>query len=299
MSLDPTKLVGARNLGGKVTAMCPVCQESSRSHLVIFPDGRFGCVVDSSPEHRKAIWQLIGTDSDGIADTVEPEPRIELPRVYSASLLDNLVKDYSYWEKRGIAAETVEPFRGGIATQFQMADRWVFPQFNLAGEIIGFSGRCLRKMTSAERKQWKRPKWKHLSASSTFIWGGLDDIADRVVLVESIGDSLALRQHGVPETLCLFGTTLSQPVLGWLIAHNPRQIIVSTNLDDEKMIGNRLGRPGQEAAERIKRALLRFFDESVVSILHPQEGLKDWGEADAAQIQAAFGENLLDTASKE
>lgn len=288
MSLDLSKLIGIQRGNGKTTAQCPVCQEKSHSHLVIFPDGKFGCVVDQSAEHRREIWAFVGDNS--LAEPFfEDNPVIEVEKTWPLDLLDGLVKDYSYWECRGISAETVEPFRGGIATRFQMADRWVFPIFD-EDRIIGFSGRAL--------KPYMTRKWKHLGPSSRFIWGGLDEIVDRVILVESIGDSLILREHGFPANLCLFGTTMSQSVLGWLIAHNPKRIRISTNRDTEKIINGKSVFPGQQAAARIQTVLLKFFDEDVVSIIHPPEGVKDWGQATKEQIQRAFAISL-DTADKE
>ncbi len=298
MSLDASKLVGATRLAGKTVAQCPVCAEhgadQSRNHLVIFDTGKFGCVIDSSPEHTRAIWHLVGVGGTGDApiDTAPPpEPEmVEPPRVWEADLLPRLVKDHSYWASRGISEETVAPFGGGVATNATFKDRYVFPQFNEDGEIIGFSGRCLRKMTDAERKQFKRQKWKHLSPSSRFIWGGLAAVEDyrRAILVESIGDSLALAEHGVPESLCLFGTNLSEALLAHLISVNPLSIVISTNLDEPKLMSGRMVRPGQAAAIRIKRTLDAFFDEGVAVIVHPPAPLKDWGESDRETIAATF-----------
>lgn len=268
--------------------------DKSAQHLAIFANGKYGCAVDNSPEHSRAIYALLGTDGSGhvgsLTGAPEPEPTVEMERVWPAELLDRLIRDHSYWEGRGISEATVAPFRGGVATSAQMADRYVLPQFNEHGEIIGFSGRCLRTMSDADRKRFNRPKWKHLSSSSRFVWGGLDEIEDcrRAVLVESIGDSLALREHGVPESAVLFGTALSQALLGWLIAADPQEIIVSTNLDTPKLINGVMRRPGQDAAIRIHRALTQFFSAEAVRIVHPPQGVKDWNEATAGQIGEAF-----------
>ncbi len=284
MSLDLSKLVGAKRLHGKITAQCPICLESSQSHLVVFPDGKFGCVVNSSPEHRSAIWRAIGTDSDD-APAALPEPKIEIPKTWPVSVLDRLVKDHSYWVGRGVSESTVAAFRGGVATEAQMAGRYVFPQFNPQGEVIGFSGRCVKQMTKAERKQFNRPKWKHLAPSSDFLWGDLT-YRPRAILVESIGDGLKLIEHKARGPRCLFGTTLSETLLGHLIALSPECIIVSTNLDEATRMGTRIGHPGQEAAARIKKTLDKFFNPNTVTIMHPP--CNDWGDATPEQIHQAF-----------
>ncbi len=285
MSLDLSKLVGAKRLHGKITAQCPVCQESSQSHLVVFPDGKFGCVVNSSPEHRSAIWRAIGTDADS-APAAIPEPKIEISKVWPVEVLDRLIKDHSYWVGRGVSEATVAAFRGGVATEGQMAQRYVFPQFDQQGQIIGFSGRCLKEMTKAERKQFNRPKWKHLGPSGSFLWGDMETRGGSFNLVESIGDTLKLLDNGVRGVRCLFGTTLSEELLGHLIGVSLSRIRVSTNLDEATRMGTRIGHPGQEAAARIKKTLDKFFNPNTVDILHPP--CNDWGDATPEQIHQAF-----------
>lgn len=294
MSLDPSKLVGVRRQFGKLTAMCPICAAQgrdlvSRNHLVVFDTGKYGCAVDRSDEHSQAIWQAVGLGSDGVV-TEQRIPVIEPPpQIYPADCLERLIRDHSYWNARSISDATIAPFRGGVAATGSLADRYVFPIFSDNGDIIGFDARCLRRLSDEERKRFKRPKWKHLSPSSHFIWGSLDDIDDRIVLVESIGDSLMLREHGVPESLCLFGTNLSERLLGYIISRNPRQVVISTNRDSTRVYHGVESRPGQDAALRIAKALAPFFDEGVVSIVHPPEPLNDWGEdLDGRHIRATF-----------
>lgn len=67
MSLEISKLENARERGDKIIARCPACAEHGRDekgeHLVIMPDGRFGCVVypgAAGKEHRKEIFALAG-----------------------------------------------------------------------------------------------------------------------------------------------------------------------------------------------------------------------------------------------
>ncbi len=277
MSLDRSKLIGAKRLSGKTTAQCPICasagQDSSKEHLVIFDTGKFGCVVDQSPEHSRAIWQAVGAGATGDVTFEPPDPQIEIERTWPADILTKLIQDTTYWNKRGISDETLAPFKGGVATTGQLASRYVFPIFNDSSQIIGFNGRRIDGQIEK--------KWKLIGPSSHFVWGGLEDIGERVVLTESIGDSLFLRQHGVPETLCLFGLNMSQAVLGHLISCNPKRIIVSTNSDATGA--------GQRAAIKIKTTLSKFFNEETIVVVHPVA--KDWGESSKEQIEQAFLEN--------
>ena len=68
MSLDLSKLQNVREQGGKTIARCPACAErgmdETGEHLIIQPDGRFGCVVHPGPAgkpHRQRIAKLVGT----------------------------------------------------------------------------------------------------------------------------------------------------------------------------------------------------------------------------------------------
>lgn len=67
MSLDLSKLEKACERGGKIIARCPACaklgHDEKAEHLVILPDGRFGCVVypgASGKDHRKEIFAMAG-----------------------------------------------------------------------------------------------------------------------------------------------------------------------------------------------------------------------------------------------
>jgi hypothetical protein len=61
---------GARDRGNKVTFQCPGCvaeghDRHGRDHAVVFPDGRFSCVVD--PEHRRAIGAVLGVFAEPLS----------------------------------------------------------------------------------------------------------------------------------------------------------------------------------------------------------------------------------------
>jgi len=67
MGLDLSKLEKVKNHSLKVIARCPACAETGNDrkgeHLSIYPDGKFGCVVNPVPEgrkHRQRIFELVG-----------------------------------------------------------------------------------------------------------------------------------------------------------------------------------------------------------------------------------------------
>ena len=70
MSLDLTKLENLKDKGDKKLARCPACAkdggDSKGEHLVIYPDGKYGCVAHPGDEaHNKEIFQLVGIAGSG------------------------------------------------------------------------------------------------------------------------------------------------------------------------------------------------------------------------------------------
>jgi hypothetical protein len=66
--IDTRLLRGLHAKGSFVEAQCPACWEDegldkSMNHLVIFPNGRFGCCIDQSREHYARILSLAGIES--------------------------------------------------------------------------------------------------------------------------------------------------------------------------------------------------------------------------------------------
>ena len=81
MPIDTDKLERVRQVGGKTIARCPACAEAGADakgeHLVIFEDGRFGCVNhEGDREHRRRIWALVGTGKIDGGD-LRSEPRFK------------------------------------------------------------------------------------------------------------------------------------------------------------------------------------------------------------------------------
>jgi hypothetical protein len=117
MSLDLSRLENVRQCGGKTLARCPACAEEDRDtkgvHLVIYQDGKFGCVTcPGAPghEHRKRILALAGDPAtrrrgaclirvrrpDALIKSKSPEREVELGRigrVDPARLKSHLVDD--------------------------------------------------------------------------------------------------------------------------------------------------------------------------------------------------------------
>lgn len=65
-----SKLKHIQRRSDRIVAQCPACAEAdadkSGDHLVIFPDGKYGCVANpGDTTHRQRIWHLVGS-TDGL-----------------------------------------------------------------------------------------------------------------------------------------------------------------------------------------------------------------------------------------
>jgi hypothetical protein len=81
-SLDINKLVRVKKNPDKTIAQCPACAEEGRDrkgdHLVLFPNERFGCVINRSKEHRDRIIHLAGARSTRTSPPRPGKPNITI-----------------------------------------------------------------------------------------------------------------------------------------------------------------------------------------------------------------------------
>lgn len=280
MILDLEKLEGVTPHSKGWEARCPACavegRDSQRNHLFIFRDGKFNCIkYGKDTDHNREILTLAGGGSDFVPSYYKPEePKLSLPKEWSPSILSGLIKDYSYWIKRGINIETCEKFQIGVAQAGQMRGRSVIPIFNVDhSKIMGFTGRKLNDEAAG-------PKWKHLSDKKLWMFSGhsfLPPSMDRIILVESPVCVMRLSMEGIQNTLCLFGTRLQSKITSYLLQSNPKEILIATNNEvDNDSIGNL-------AAEDIQNTLLKFFSGETVKIALPIA--KDFGDSNEEEMK--------------
>ena len=205
-------------------------------------------------------------------------PKTEMEKTYPCSILTKLLPHYRFYNKKGISNKVLEFFKGGLATEGAMYQRFVFPVYNSSGLIHGFSG---RDMSPASKN---RPKWKHVGKKSTWIFPYFlladsstncvqDEISEKkqVILVESIGDLLNLHEHGVRNVLVTFGTSISSTLMCFLLSLGVDNIVVSLNND----MGKEKNR-GQIGALKIYLKLLDYFDKFKINVRLPPAN--DFGE---------------------
>ncbi len=288
--IDLNKLDNVRpNPDGSWQAACPMCRnegsDKTGNHLRVYQSLAFHCAkYGKDKDHNLGILVMVGTVAGLEMPATISEPKVECEVIYDDSVLARLIESYDYWINRkpyGLPPEVLKQFEGGVATEFKMKDRYVFPIRDNNGKIHGFTGRYIKPILHKSV-----PRWKHLGKKENFIFDRqrtIDAIrATRTaILVEGPGCPLALREAGLFGVVPIFGVKPSSALLGLLISLNPDRIFVSMNneLDNTKAQLN-----GNEATERTLGVLSNFFSERKLIKRLPDK--KDWLECDLEQRYA-------------
>lgn len=208
--------------------------------------------------------------------SLKPKATVKQSRIFDKSILLKLRNDHSYWASRKISESVVKPFQGGLATTGKMYNRYVFPIFNSKDEIIGFAGRDVTASLDE-----RRPKWKLIGDKKEWAFPfklNYNELKQKkeIILVESIGDMLALRQNGISNSIVTFGLSLTSKILMSLISLNPSKIIIAFNNDSSNSSA------GNMAAESVEKKLLQYFDKRQVLVRLPETN-KDFGELNVSE----------------
>lgn len=194
---------------------------------------------------------------------------------YSSVVLEKLLPHHKFYEDKGIPHELIKSFRGGLAMEGKMYQRYVFPIFDENDMVIGFSG---RNMTSSDK-----PKWKHLGKKTNWEYPYYFKMNDEfivqntiretreIVLVESIGDVLSYFTNENYNCLCAFGVSISSKLLSLLVAEDPDRIIISFNNDK-----NSANNSGLIGSIKTYSKLIEFFSPERIRICLPVKN--DFGD---------------------
>jgi hypothetical protein len=189
--------------------------------------------------HHIQDWRKIKEILGGqkVLAPIKIEKKIIMPRIYPPDCLDRLLPNYSFYEKRKISKDVQRKYKIGYATVGKMYQRMVFPIYNENEQIIGFSGRHIDYKEEASA-----PKWKHLGEKQEWIFPynlpsllaakEKIDSGAKVMLVESIGDSMVLTENGLENHLVTFGLGCSPTMQGFLLSKDPEEIIIVGNNDE-------------------------------------------------------------------
>ena len=153
------------------------------------------------------------------------EEKIEMEKIYPESHLDKLLPMKTFYEKRGISSKTQDKFKCGYAGGGKMYRRIVFPIYDLDNQIHGFSGRSVKDDDNI-------PKWKHMGRKTNWIYPhhlshkNIEE-KEEVILVESIGDCMALYEAGYDNVLMLAGLDISAKMISYLNTFDLKRIIIA------------------------------------------------------------------------
>lgn len=301
MSLDRSKLECVKtNSDGSIQVACPICRagggDRTGNHLRIWSSGAFSCIVGGDDRvHNKAIRAILRGEEGALNEVefIAPVDKLTVDKVYPEASLSALLKDHTYWLKRGAKPHVMDMLEGGLAPVNQkgaLSNRYVIPIRGMTSQINGYSGRILNYSTYA-------PKYKHMFKSSKVCWpwhlSGPSIIKTRVVVLqEGWSEWIALAGGDIMNSLSLFGLNLSSTMIGQLVAARVKKVVISTNANDENE-SEKL-KKGTYKAHEIKEKLHNFFAPEDVIIRQPKT---DWGEAmkngdEGARQIAAFRAEL-------
>lgn len=213
-----------------------------------------------------------------LANSTENKEEINLDYIkfFDPELLKKLVKNYKYWNDRGVKNETLDYFEGGSCSTGKMAGRYVFPIFDEDKKIRGFAGRSVYSNNDIKWKLiGKRSDWNY----PLFLTKEHIDKENECIIVESIGDALSLWQAGIKNFIISFGLNSLEHICYTLVKLDPAKIIIAFNND---AVDNKKTGAGNIAATNFKKNLETFFSKDQIMIKLPE--YNDFGSMTEEQI---------------
>ena len=236
----------------------------------------FEALVQLTIKDPSQVTEILGKSSTENVITYSPTEKIEMEKIYPEESLEKLFTNYNFYKKREISELTQQKFQVGLAGVGKMYRRMVFPIYNEHTQLIGFSGRKVDEDNNY-------PKWKHIGKRNNWVYPALNKktevdeeikLKKEVILVESIGDALALYEQGIKNVLVIFGLSVNNNIINYLSAHSIRHICISTN-NDKGSGENR----GFIAGIKSFIKLSKYFDLDSLTVKFPPTPYNDFGDA--------------------
>jgi hypothetical protein len=222
------------------------------------------------------LLEVLDEKNDSFIPTVKA-PKMEIEQFFSHDDVGTLLPHYSFYNNKGISDQTLELYKAGFSMSGKMNGRFTFPIYDDNGKVIGLSGRHLL---------WDNKKsitkWKHLGRKGRWIYPlnipNENDIfvksieeKKEIIIIEGIGDSLALSEQGIYNHMVAFGLDFSSKQIAYLISLNIDKIIIATNNDAGKKTN-----AGRDAAIKLFLKLIKYIDIGKIEIKLPV--MNDFGE---------------------
>lgn len=224
---------------------------------------------------QKIIQRYISQTSSetNFVDHTDAKTKITMEETFSVDILDKLLPHHKFYLDKQISTEVLKLYKGGYSTVGKMNGRYVFPIFSKEDQnlLIGFTGRHLRYSEDSYVAKWKhigqRRNWLYpLYTPQNNNFPFLDAVKEKqeIIIVESIGDSLALTENNILNHIVTFGLGLSSTQICELVSLNLKKIIIAPNNDSNKQRN-----AGLESGIKNFIKLLDFFDIEKVEIKLP------------------------------
>ena len=225
----------------------------------------------------------------------ENKELIQMEKIYPESALERLFPNYNFYKQKAISETTQKSFKVGLAGVGQMYRRMVFPIYDEDKQIVGFSGRKVDDGNDF-------PKWKHLGKRKNWVYPAyvpaaktVDEYIDEakeVILVESIGDCMALFDNDIKNSLVTFGLGINPKIISYLSGKEINRIIISNNNDSDSDKNH-----GLISSIKIFMNLSKFFNLDQLIIKLPPKPHNDFGIAHESGYN--LKDWLLQTIDKE
>lgn len=213
----------------------------------------------------------------------DKKPKLTMEKIWPETELLTLLPHYKFYKDRGISEGLLRFLKSGLDHGGSMNQRYSFPIYNQEGQIHGWSG---RDMTDT-----KDAKWKHIGKKANWIYPvfmsetlkthsgalktypALEAIQNsrEVILVESIGDMLALWERGYKNVIVTFGLALSAKQGAFIMSQSLDRVVIALNNDSENVKNS-----GKLAAITMFIDLMHYVDAEKIVVALP--GTKDFGE---------------------
>ncbi len=231
-------------------------------------------------DNRADLKNVLSKIDSSEIETYKKKDTLQMEKIYPEDCLDNLFPNYKFYNEKLISEKTQKKFDVGLAGVGKMYRRMVFPIYNNDKQIIGFSGRKVDNNNNY-------PKWKHIGKRNSWVYPAFNvktQVSEsikkqkEVILVESIGDALALYEQKITNILVIFGLSVNSNIVSYLSSMSINRITISTN-NDEGGKDNR----GFTAAIKNYLKLSQYFDLNILSVKFPPKPYNDFGDAHVAR----------------
>lgn len=263
----------------------------NQTAIKIYKDSGVWCDYVEGGKHKpfKALLENFGDKSNiEIKRQIIERDLLSVEKTYPDGCLGRLLPDRNFFlnkeEGHPISEKTQSIYGCGLATNGRLYNRIVFPIRNKDGDIHGFTGRDVGGLSPI--------KWKHIGKLVNWFYPiyNLPEVKDkiqstkRVILIESVGDSMACYQSNIENNIVCFTNNLT-PILAAKIAALNADVVIAFNNDSnsDKKVNN-----GVRGGINSLLKLYQLVDFERLWFMPPPEGYIDFGEMPKAKIEKHF-----------